>query len=186
MSRVGWVNRRHARDSGVRAFWADLNARLDQARSFPVEVVYGQGMAGLYGPFRIATRVERRYSIHRSLTQAERKAAAWQIFQETSEAFEDLQGRWPNCLDRAAVHSSWREGDLAGNWIAFQTAVEGRSQTEVEADLGEADVASSLQRVKAQPPRKSRHWPVPMDYRSPGAEVEFLTEKRASWRVSWR
>ncbi len=185
-SRCGWVNWRHARDSGVRSFWKTLNTKLNEAPSFPVEIGYGQEMSGGYGPVRIATRAERWYVVRRQLSLPERKAVAWRIFKETSESFEELQGSWPNGLDRAAAHSSWRTGDLAGNWVAFQTAVEGRTQADVAVELGCWGVEESLRQLEKQPPGQSRQWPVKAEFPPMEEALEFREEKRASWQVRGR
>jgi hypothetical protein len=41
----GWINWRHARNTGVAAFWKDLNTRMEHAGAEPLTITYRQQMS---------------------------------------------------------------------------------------------------------------------------------------------
>jgi hypothetical protein len=185
--RLGWVNWRHAKDDGVRTLWKHINTQLDTAEQFPVALTYRQSMGGGYGPLWISTSVERRYEVRRPLSKKERKAVAWHLLKETSASFETLQGSWPNALDQAARNSTFRAGDLAGNWVAYQTAIEDRTRAEIIATLGCETPDETLRRLERNgTPGKSHTWPAEPEPPDTGVELDFKSETQKSWRVGWR
>jgi hypothetical protein len=158
----GWVNFGHANPSGVKVFIDDLNSRWAAAPDKPFEVTYGQRMKGNYfGLITVQARLERVYRITNVSSKQELDRIAWGIFREVADAFETMQGSFPNAIDASSQDSSFRNGDLMGNRIAFYRALRGYTKDQVNAWLHPMSVEDSLRHFQQAPMAKNSNWDVP-------------------------
>ena len=160
-SRLGWINWNHARPHGVRLFLDDLQSRWRLADGEPFTVSYGQSMSCRWGWLGVESRLSRTYRVTGGLPAAELDRVALGIFREVSEAFEGMQGRFPNALDARSQSSSFRAGDLTGDNIAFYCALHRCSPDVLKEELGLVSVPASLWEFQRKGLHPSRSWSLP-------------------------
>lgn len=160
-ARAGWVNSGHARPEGVRVFTQALSQLWRDSGGAPFDITYGQYMDGHYfGLLGVQSQVERTYRVIPPLTETELDRVAFGIFREVSESFETLQGSFPNALDAQSQDSSFREGDLMGDRIAFFRALRGYSARQVQDWIQPLPPELSLLQLRKLPLAKERRWKV--------------------------
>lgn len=161
-TRAGWVNFAHANPGGVTVFIEDLRRRWKAAHGQPFEITYSQQMYGQYfGLISVQAKVQRTYRISSANTETDLDRIAWGIFRAVTEAFETMQGAFPNAIDAASQDSAFRDGDLLGNRIAFYRALRGYSEERVASWLQPQSVSASLQQFQRTPILKNRLWDIP-------------------------
>ena len=163
-SRAGWINWNHANQDGVVHFLADLRRTWRSVGDKPFQISYAQEMSGVYGPIRVQSIAERYYHIDSCPDEASLEKIALGIFRETSEAFEDMQGAFPNAVDARSQESSFREGDLRGNLVAFYKALRGYPDEEVRVWLGTVSEETAVAQLKDHPIGKSHSWDWPVAF----------------------
>lgn len=133
--RAGWVNWRHAEPLGVRDLLRNVEAQWQKAPGDPFPIRFRQCMAGIYLGVRVESSVEHHYEVRGLASPADVQWAAWLIFKNVSEDFERAQETLPDSLIADSVLSGFRDGDLMGNLLSFQCAVQGLTVWELREAL---------------------------------------------------
>lgn len=144
---LGWINWGHAKPDGPKeAFDKLLRSNSENTDSF--ELDYCQRMkAKLAGKWREAKYCET-LKLPPSLSRKEAKSAFFDLFIEVSNGFENLQGSFPYSASVDSRNSSFREGDLTGNLIAFYCATQGIDTDAVKSRLTLYSVEESLKKFE--------------------------------------
>ena len=130
----------------------------------PFEISYSQQMYGRYfGVIGVRSEVERVYLIKGVANEQELDRVAWGIFREVTEAFETMQGSFPNAIDASSQASSYRSADLLGNRIAFYRALRGYSIEQVGEWIRPTTVDESLRRLPSGQFEKNHSWDVTLE-----------------------
>ncbi len=159
---AGWVNRNHANPAGAQLLVDDLRRRWRASGGLPFDVTFAQQMSGRYlGIINVISRAERTYHLPQPMTEQDLERVAWGIFRQVAEVFETMQGAFPNAIDANSQGSSFREGDLMGNRIAFYRALRGYSEQQVRDWTGLTTVDESVRQFSAHPITKCYEWTVP-------------------------
>ncbi len=160
-SRLGWINWGHATVAGPKALLLDIQQRSRDAAGRPFTITYSQRQGGRIAGFWLRSTKLRTYEVAGGLTPAELNRVAFGIYVEVSDAFEEMQGSFPSCLDGASRRSSFRAGDLTGNLIGFYCALHGCEPTELLPSLGESSVEKALHALRTAPHATQRSWDLP-------------------------
>lgn len=198
--RAGWVNWRHAEPLGTRDLLRDVETHWQKAGgdSFPIR--FRQCMAGIYLGVRVESSVEHHYEVSGLASPADVRWAAWLIFKNVSEDFERAQETLPDSLLADSVLSGCRDGDLMGNLLSFQCAVQGLTVRELRVALEALPAPQAASLWTSGQQAKNRTWqphdwlgtvdlpallqppPVPAEWAS--AHVRLRHRERRSFRLS--
>lgn len=131
---LGWINWGHAKPNGPKEAFDKL-LRLNSENTDSFELDYCQRMkAKLAGKWREAKYCET-LKLPPRLSRKEAKSAFFDLFISVSKGFENLQGSFPYSASADSRNSSFREGDLTGNLIAFYCATESLAVEDVKSRL---------------------------------------------------
>ncbi|MES2571513.1 MAG: hypothetical protein V4710_15850 [Verrucomicrobiota bacterium] len=172
-AKAGWVNWGHARPESVRRFLWNLNAAHRRAAGNAFTISYSQSMSGQLAGLEITSSLARTYQVVGGLNPGELELVALGIFREVSGAFEAMQGRFPNALDARSQMSSFRNGDLMGDHIAFYRALRDYSENEIRGWLNADSVSGSLLKFNESELKPNFSWEI-----APELAGGFLDELR--------
>lgn len=156
---LGWVNWGHAIPDGPADFLRELrekNAKCLPGGTFKISLP--QSMSGRYGPVRVTGKISHCWEVEGGLSDEVRQRLAWMMFAEISSAFEKMQASFPNSIDKASSQSAFREGDLAGNRLAFLAAEWNLDESAIKFLAGACSPSESLALLPENPVASGVHW----------------------------
>lgn len=125
----GWVNWDHALPKGPQL----LIDQLVNSSHAASTITYGQRMKiPFFGLGSMVADLQRTYAINKDLTLEDRKQIAYFIFVQTSNHFEQMQSELLWGFEPVGGNSSFKDGDLMGNRIAFYRALQNYSKLDIE------------------------------------------------------
>ena len=134
-SELGFINWSHANPySTLKAFRSFQELNRSSKDSF--EFSYTQKLTLPYlgsSSFIVAQRETRRFAPH--LSVMEEKVAFLEIFSSASLAFETMQGSFPVVLIPGSSGSSFRPGDLMGDFISYYSSISGMEISDIKESL---------------------------------------------------
>ena len=95
-----------------------------------------------------------------------------------------MQGSLPSSMDKSSSNSSFRSGDLAGNFFAFQTAVLNLGKAVLKQKLALQGKAASLSRFKEHWVAQDRNWPAGIRELEQPVSCQFVSESTGCFRMS--
>ncbi len=160
-NRLGWVNWGHSRPERVQEFLQELHSRWKASGGKPFLIDYKQQMTANWKIIGLESILSRTYRVDECRDESEFERVALGIFREVSEAFEKMQGSFPNAIDARSQDSSFRAGDLHGNIIAFYRSLRGYSDQQVRDWVQPASIEDSLRKLNEGGFRPEYVWQVP-------------------------
>ena len=146
---LGWINWDHARPDGPVEAYSRLQ-RLNDEATDSFSFTYRQKMVlPLVGNLYVA-EVEELWKIRNGLTEEELKNVFLEVFVSVSNRFEEMQAHGAYAALAASRESSFREGDLIGNLLAFYAAVDGEAFRDFKRALSLFSIEKSLQQYRVQ------------------------------------
>ena len=119
---IGLYNKGHALKGATLHHWKEWNKRSDLAvDSF--EFIYKMDMGLVIYNRKITMRYWESWKVAQLNTDVEKIQAFWEIFRSCSKNFEEQQASIPWGLIPGTAQSSFRMGDLRGNFISFCRAI---------------------------------------------------------------
>lgn len=171
----GWINWGHALQDGV-------NELINNVVNDSIGVIatkqinYSQKMEfTLVWNVKIVAEVKRNYVVHGKLTVKEREQVAFLVLKETSESFEKMQGSFPYSFINGSQNSSFKDGDLTGDNIAFYKALKGYTNEDIVKMCDTVSKNQSLELWKEGKYGTNKQW-WPYFYLSKGKFPRELNE----------
>lgn len=146
---LGWINWDHARPDGPREAFRRLQ-RLNEESNDSFSFTYHQKMVLPLAGVRYVAEVEELWKIQAGLSSPELKSVFLEVFTSVSSRFEKMQAQGAYAGLAASRESSFREGDLTGNLLAFYMAVNGESISDVQKQLTLFNTEKSLKQLSEQ------------------------------------
>lgn len=155
---MGWVNLDHALPDGP-AKLLEAVAKAAQEDSTGAPFTYHQQMKMLLGSTTLQMRASCTVELPVLNNEADQAAFAWELFRMVSLQFEEGQRGFPYQLYAPAAASGFRAGDLAGNQVAFVTALNNTSSDSVRAFLAPTPLRAAFGHYKNEGITSNEHWP---------------------------
>jgi hypothetical protein len=157
-SNCGWINWGHALPEGLGSLIKEVVNDTSNT-SNKKTITYGQYMKIKFiGNSKIVVGISRKYAVSGKHPKAKREEIAYAIFQETSEAFEKMQETFLYGMQQGVQNSSFKDGDLTGNNIAFYRALKGYDKDYIEKISEPVSMAQSLKLLEKGKCKKNTQW----------------------------
>jgi len=146
---LGWINWDHARPDGPREAFRRLQ-RLNEESEDSFSFTYHQKMVLPLAGAQYVAEVEELWKVQSGSRPEELESVFLKVFVSVSNRFEKMQAQGAYAGLAASRESSFREGDLTGNLLAFYAAITGEQTATIQKQLRLFSVDKSLEQLKKE------------------------------------